>query len=89
MNEAPHLARFFFVHKVQRVKVLDLGGKGDREASGVEALNGSHATGAGQKLPPDFGSGVAHTAHQTESGDYDSAGRLDKGYLLPFAFFSM
>jgi hypothetical protein len=89
MDEAPHLARFFFVHEVERVKVLDLGGKGDREASGIEALNGSHATGAGQKLPPNLGSGVAHTAHQPEAGDTTLRDGLDKGYLPPFAFFSM
>ena len=39
VDEAPHLARFLFVHKIQRVKVLDLGGKRDRKAGCVEALN--------------------------------------------------
>ena len=28
VDEAPHLARFLLVHEVERVKVLDLGGKG-------------------------------------------------------------
>ena len=69
----PILRDFFFVHKIQRVKVLDLGGEGDREASGIEALNRAHTTFAGQKLPPYLGSGVAHTANQTEAGDDDSA----------------
>ena len=74
VDEAPHLARFFLVHKFERVEVLDLGGEGDREASGVEALDGPHAAGAGQKLPPNLGSGVAHTADQPQAGDDDSGG---------------
>src|ERR1035437_839592 len=62
VDEARHLARFLLVHELERVKVLDLGGEGGREASGIEALNGPHATGAGHKLLPDLGRGVAHTA---------------------------
>ena len=38
MDEAPHLARFLLVHKIQRVKVLDLGGKCDRKPGCIEAL---------------------------------------------------
>ena len=48
VDEAPHLARFFLVHKFQRVEVLDLGGEGDRESGGVKALDRRHAAGAGQ-----------------------------------------
>jgi hypothetical protein len=84
MDEASHFAGFFFVDEIQRVKVLDLGGKGDWEARGIESPNGSHAAGASQELPPDFGRGVAHTAHQTESGDNDSAGRNGQGLLAAF-----
>ena len=87
VDEAPHLARLFFVHELERVKVLDLGGKGGREASGIEALNRPHAAGSGHKLLPNLGRGVAHTAKQPQSGDDDS--RRLKGYLPPFAFFSM
>ena len=47
VDEAPHLARFFLVHEIQRVKILDLGGKSDGKSSGVEALNRSHTAGAG------------------------------------------
>ncbi len=68
VGKAPHLARFLLVYKIQRVKVLHLGGKGDRKASGIEPLDRGHATGAVKKLPPDFGSGVAHTAHQPQAG---------------------
>ena len=51
---------------------------------------GRHAAGAGQNLPPYLGSGVAHTAHQPQAGDYDSAvGAWVNAYLPPFAFFSM
>ncbi len=49
VDEAPHLAGLFFVDKVQGVKVLDLGGEGDWKAGGIEAMNGPHATDAGQK----------------------------------------
>ena len=38
VDEARHLARFFLVHEIERVKVLDLGGKGGGEASGIEGL---------------------------------------------------
>ena len=48
VNEAPHLARFLLVHEVQRVEVLDLAGKGDGKASGVEALNGRRTAGSCQ-----------------------------------------
>ena len=62
VDEAPHLARFFLFDELQRVEVLDLGGEGHRETGGVKALDRRHAAGAGQQLPPHFGSGVAHTA---------------------------
>ncbi len=48
VDEAPHLARFLLLDKLERVEVLNLGGKGDRETGGVKALDGSHAAGAGQ-----------------------------------------
>ena len=89
MDKAPHLARLFLVHEVQRVKVLDLGGKCDGEASGVKALDGGHTTGPGHELLPNFGRGVAHTAHQPQAGDYDSAGHWLLGAFRSFAFFSM
>src|ERR1035441_10728606 len=44
VDEAPHLAGFLLVHKVQRVKVLDFRGEGDRKAGGIEAMNRPHAT---------------------------------------------
>ena len=74
MDEAPHLARFLLVHEIEGVKVLDLGGEGDRKAGGIEALNRPHAAGAGQELLPHLGRGVAHTAHQPDAGDDNSAG---------------
>ena len=40
VDEAPHLARFLLIDKLQGVEVLDFGGKGDREAGGVKALDG-------------------------------------------------
>src|SRR5208337_5361140 len=84
VNEASHLAGLFFIDEFERVKVLDLGGEGDREASGIEALNGPHAAGAGQKLAPNFGRGVAHTAHQPQAGDDNSSGHRLLGALRAF-----
>src|SRR5258708_27024596 len=54
MNEAPHLARFLLVYKVQRVKVLDLGGKSDRKPGCVEPCNRRHTPGASYQLLPHF-----------------------------------
>jgi len=71
--EAPHLARFLLVHKIERVEVLHFGGKRDRETSSIEALNGPHAAGSGQQLLPNLGRGVAHTADQPQAGDDDAA----------------
>ena len=87
----PILRASFLLHKFQRVEVLHLGGKGDREAGGVKALDRRHAAGAGQQLPPHLGSGIADTAYQPQAGDYYSAVGLTwiKRYLPPFAFFSM
>src|ERR1700691_6537185 len=57
VDEAPHLARFLLVYKVQRIEIFHLGGKGDGEPGCVEALNGGHAAGPCQELSPHLRSG--------------------------------
>src|ERR1039458_4160172 len=55
VDEAPHLARFLLVQEFERIEILDLGSKGDRESRSVKTLDRRNATGAGQQLPPQLG----------------------------------
>ena len=75
VDEAPHLARFFFLHKLQRIKILDFSGESDWKTGGVKTLDRGHTADPVHQALPHFRCGVAHTADQPQAGDYDSAGQ--------------
>src|ERR1051325_10519014 len=58
VNEARHLTRFLFVDEFQRVKVLDLGGKGDRKSGGIKTRDRPHTAGAGYQFLPHLLRGI-------------------------------
>src|SRR5581483_1568749 len=76
MNEAAHLAGFFFVDEVKRIEVLDFGGNGTRKAGRIEAGNLRDAALAGQQIPPDLRAGVAHPADEAHSSNDDSTAQV-------------
>src|SRR5690349_18012887 len=76
MNEAAHLAGFFFVDEVERIEVLDFGGDGACKASRVEAGNLRNPALAGQQIPPDLRAGVAHRTDEAHSSNDDSTAQL-------------
>ena len=86
MNEAPHFARFFLIHELQRIEVLDFGSEGNGKAGGIETGDGSHPAFGGQQVVPDFRGGIADGGNQPDPGDNDASLQL---YLPPFAFLSM
>ncbi len=87
VDEAAHLAGFFFVHEEERVEVLDLGGEADGVASEIEGLDLGHTALAGQQALPDLRGGFADPAEKPEAG-YDDATLLHF-LLAAFWFFSM
>ena len=98
MDEAPHLAGLFLLHELERVELLDLGGKAHGVTGEIEVRDLAHAAPACQQSFPDFGGRVAYAADQTDAGDDDapSPGALAlrlllfcHGAYLPFWFFSM
>src|ERR1700733_849324 len=67
MDEAPHLARFLLLHKVQWIKPFHLGCEGNGEARRIEAGDGSHSALAGKQVGPDFGRGSTYSTQQPDA----------------------
>ena len=72
MDEAAHLAGFFFVHEEERIEVFDFGGETDGMTGEIEGFDLGHATVAGEQTLPDLTSGFADPAEKPEAG-YDDA----------------
>jgi hypothetical protein len=62
MDEAPHFARFLFVHKIQWIEVFHLSRECYGETRRIEAADWSHSALAGQQIIPDLGRGLAYSA---------------------------
>jgi len=87
VGKAPHLAGFLFLHKVQRVKFLTSAAK-VTESQWYRSLDGSMPL-APARAAATLRERCCHTAHQASPVITTLRGELDKGYLPPFAFFSM
>src|SRR6202041_3730396 len=67
MDEAPHLARFFLVHKIQWIETLHLSRERDGKSRRIEAGDRRHSALAGQQVVPDFGRGFTYAAEQPDA----------------------
>ena len=85
MDEAPHLARFFFLDEWQRIEVLHFCGKSDGKAGRVKAVIGAIPLSPANRLLQTC-CGIAHSANESNAGDNDTT---LQDYLPPLPFFLM
>src|SRR6185437_7122835 len=73
VNKARHLARFFLLNKIQRVKVFDLCRDLTGVFRGIEVGDLVDTALAGEQVPPDFLGAVAERADQANACDDNPA----------------
>src|SRR4029077_999845 len=63
MNEAAHLAGFFFLDEIQRIEVLDFGGDSAGKPGGIKTGNRCDAAFAREEIGPGLRARVSHRAN--------------------------